>query len=128
VIDWLKPLGPSDLQGKRIIELGCGNGSLLVHIADFNPETIVGVDLGTAVQAARRNLVESARCSWAIEQADLCEWKGEPGEVVLCIGVLHHLMNPQDGFKAVLRATQPGGRFHFWVSPLRITQRSGLLR
>lgn len=115
VNEWLSPLLASDFEDKRVIELGCGNGSFLIHIAQLNPKSITGVDLGDAVQAARRNLSQYTQSSWGIEQADLCAWEGEPGDVVLCIGVLHHLSNPEDGFRAVLRATQLGGRFHCWV-------------
>jgi SAM-dependent methyltransferase len=36
-------------------------------------------------------------------------------DFVYCIGVLHHLNDPEQGFEAVLRHTRPGGRFHCWV-------------
>jgi SAM-dependent methyltransferase len=36
-------------------------------------------------------------------------------DLVYCIGVLHHLVDPEAGFRAVLKHTRPGGRFHCWV-------------
>jgi SAM-dependent methyltransferase len=36
-------------------------------------------------------------------------------DLVYCIGVIHHLQDPDAGFRAVLRATRPAGRFHCWV-------------
>jgi SAM-dependent methyltransferase len=115
VIDWIAPLESEDFAGKHVLELGCGNGSILVHLASFGPASLRGVDLGASVDAARRNLAEGARCPWKVEQGDLCSWQGEPADIVLCIGVLHHLADPYAGFRAVVRATRSGGRFHCWV-------------
>ncbi len=36
-------------------------------------------------------------------------------DVVYCIGVLHHLKDPQKGFESVIRNTKAGGKFHCWV-------------
>ena len=36
-------------------------------------------------------------------------------DLVYCIGVLHHLADPDAGFRSLLRHTRPGGRFHAWV-------------
>jgi SAM-dependent methyltransferase len=115
VEDWLLPLTGADITAKRVLELGCGNASLLVHLASFSPAFIEGVDLGRAVESARRNLSRGARCCWAVHQADMCTWRGEQADLTICIGVLHHLANPRAGFEAVLANTKPGGLFHCWV-------------
>lgn len=57
-IDWMQPLQKSDFEGKDVLELGCGNGSLLVHSCHWQPRRIVGVDLGASVQTARRNVAD----------------------------------------------------------------------
>jgi hypothetical protein len=41
VCDWFLPLEKNDIEGKTILELGCGNASLLLHILDWAPETLV---------------------------------------------------------------------------------------
>lgn len=112
--DWMKPITRREVQGKTVLELGCGNASLMVHMAEWKPSFLEGVDLGDSVQTAELNMAHKERVK--ITQADLVSFTGEkPYDLVYCIGVLHHLQEPENGFEAVLRNTKPGGRFHCWV-------------
>lgn len=118
--EWLAPLTRGDVAGRRVLELGCGNASLLVHMAGgWNCGFAEGVDLGASVIPARENLtragVDPAR--WRVTSGDLISHRDASGgaDVVYCIGVLHHLKEPADGFASVLQNTRPGGHFHCWV-------------
>ena len=114
--DWLSPLGSESFKNKEVLELGCGNGSLLIHALSFMPSKLVGVDLGDSVLSARKNLnKEITNGNVDIVQADLVDYRGSEFDLVYCIGVLHHLKNPQDGFNSVLENTKKGGKFHVWV-------------
>lgn len=113
-LDWMSPLTPKDLQGAAVIELGYGNGSLLVHAATCSPARLVGVELGDTELVARANLAETGVVPELIK-GDLCEVDAGRFDVAYCIGVLHHLKEPERGFQSLLRHTRPGGRFHAWV-------------
>jgi SAM-dependent methyltransferase len=115
VADWLAPITPSDIRGRRVLEMGCGNGSLLVHVARWAPAQLDGIDLGAAVESARRNLQASGAEHWNIQQADLETFRSAGYDLVYSIGVLHHLKDPKSGFESVVRNTRAGGRFHCWV-------------
>ncbi len=112
--DWMAPLERKDVQGKRVLELGCGNASLMVHMAEWKPSFLEGVDLGDSVATAEMNM--AGREDVQVTRADLVSFEGEhPFDLVYCIGVLHHLQSPEKGFESVLRNTKRGGRFHCWV-------------
>jgi SAM-dependent methyltransferase len=113
--DWMAPLQAADFHGRAVLELGCGNGSLLVHATRWSPRELVGVDLGSSVATARANLQTTGFAAAEVVQEDLVEFQSDGFDVVYCIGVLHHLRDPQAGFAAVVRNVKPGGRFHCWV-------------
>lgn len=113
--DWMAPLKQSDVEGRRVLELGCGNGSLLVHMAAWNPETLLGVDLGDSVVSATENLANTGHPRAEVVKGDLVEFRSDGYDVVYCIGVLHHLKEPEKGFLSVIANTCDGGRFHCWV-------------
>ena len=114
-LDWFLPLEPNELQGKAVLELGFGNGSLLYHMATFEPSRLAGVELGDTLDTAHHNLSHLPPGMLELRQGDLTQIDMGQFDLVYCIGVLHHLKIPEAGFQAVLRHTRPGGRFHCWV-------------
>jgi SAM-dependent methyltransferase len=114
--DWLLPVTESYVRGKSVLELGCGNGSLLVHMADWSPSFMEGVDLGDSVKSARENMGWLRFSNWRITQADMTKFRGTQAyDFVYSIGVLHHLREPKRGLDSVIANTRSGGRFHCWV-------------
>ena len=114
-VDWMAPLTSRDIENKRVLELGCGSGSLMVHMAAWQPTYLEGVDLGDSVASAEQNLSLTPFKNWKVTKDDLTTFKSSGFDLVYCIGVLHHLKNPKDGFDSVVRNTVPGGKFHCWV-------------
>jgi SAM-dependent methyltransferase len=113
-LDWFAPLTPDDLRGREVLELGFGNGSLLIHVAQCDPARLVGIDFGDTIDQTKRNLGGAAP-NIELHRGDLTTADLGQFDVVYCIGVIHHLSDPAAGFTAVLRHTRPGGRFHCWV-------------
>lgn len=113
--DWFAPLTPADFAGKMVLELGCGNGSLLLHVAEWGPQSLEGIDLGDSVLSAELNVERSGWNNCKIIRADLTSFARGGYDIVYCIGVLHHLLEPEKGFASVVRNTREGGRFHCWV-------------
>ncbi len=113
--DWFRPIDPAALVGKSVLELGFGNGSLLCHVGACRPARLVGVELGDTLARTRTNLAHLPPGMLELHRGDLTEVSLGRFDYVYCIGVLHHLARPREGFDAVLRHTAPGGHFHCWV-------------
>jgi SAM-dependent methyltransferase len=114
-VEWLDPVDPTSLAGASVLEMGFGNGSLLYHMGAYGPRRLCGVELGDTLEQTRRNLATLPADMLELHRGDLTTVDLGTFDFVYCIGVLHHLKNPEKGFEAVLRHTRPGGRFHCWV-------------
>ena len=113
--EWLEPLDPRELAGKTVLELGFGNGSLLAHVARYSPRRLAGIELGDTIEQTMRNLAHVPKEVLDLHRGDLTQADLGEFDFVYCIGVLHHLQDPERGFAAVVRSTKRGGRFHCWV-------------
>jgi ubiquinone/menaquinone biosynthesis C-methylase UbiE len=113
--DWFSPIGKKEVEEKTVLELGCGNGSLLTHLPKWRPQFIEGVDLGDSILSCKKNMYQTGFQSFKITRADLIDFESDGFDLVYSIGVLHHLKEPSAGFKSVVRNTKPGGKFHCWV-------------
>jgi SAM-dependent methyltransferase len=50
--DWFAPLTKYDIEGERVLELGCGNGLLKVHWVTWKLVYLEGIDLDDPVITA----------------------------------------------------------------------------
>ncbi len=111
---WIAPLKAEDFRDQVVLDGGCGKGRHIYLASQFGAGTVVGVDLSDAVEAAFKNTRELENVH--VVQADLLELPfRNPFTLIYSVGVLHHLPVPKQGFLALTRHVQPGGRISAWV-------------
>jgi len=113
-LDWIRPVEPEFLRGKTVLEGGCGKGRHTALAAELGVRDIVSMDLSDAVDAAFDNT--RAFDSVHIVQADLNRPPVKRAfDYAFSIGVLHHLPDPERGFRALVSRLMPGGAISAWV-------------
>lgn len=105
----------ASLQGKRVLDVGCGGGILAEAMA-ARGASVTGIDLGEAPLAvARLHLHESgARVDYRrISAEDLAAESPAAFDVVTCLEMLEHVPDPASTVAACARLVQPGGQVFF---------------
>jgi len=108
-------LSPQQLDGKLVLDAGCGMGRYL-RIAALTPSRgIVGMDLSRAVEAARELTAGLPRVS--LVRGDLLRlpFPAESFDIIYSLGVLDHTPDPRGAFLGLARLLKPGGRIVVWV-------------
>lgn len=113
-LDWLRPVDASFFAGRTILEGGCGKGRHTTLAAEFGARDIVAIDLSEAAEVAYANT--GMHPAVHVVQADLNHPPVKPVfDYAFSIGVLHHLPDPEQGFRALVSRVRPGGHVSAWV-------------
>jgi SAM-dependent methyltransferase len=112
---YFEPLGDGDLAGALAFEGGCGKGRHTYWALKAGAR-VVAVDFSRAVDVARANC-QSLAGERLFVQADLMALPFADGsfDLAYSLGVLHHLPEPEDGFRKLSALVRPGGKVLIYV-------------
>jgi ubiquinone/menaquinone biosynthesis C-methylase UbiE len=105
------------LRGRSILDAGCGSGHRLLGFAKKCPQTnFLGVDMTAASLNVARQLAERHKLgNVRFEQGDLLELNLDARfDLIMSIGVIHHLEDAQRGLDNLCRLLAPGGHILLW--------------
>jgi ubiquinone/menaquinone biosynthesis C-methylase UbiE/uncharacterized protein YbaR (Trm112 family) len=113
-LNYMRPHGPEFFRGKTVLDAACGNGRFAHYAAKYGAE-VWAIDLGPAVEVARRNTEEFDNAQ--VVQADLHElpFALESFDFIYSIGALHHLPDPEGAFQSLLRYLKPEGEMQVYL-------------
>src|SRR5204863_3669997 len=118
-LDYMQPHGPEWFSGISVLDVGTGSGRH-AREADLLGAHVVAVDLGDSIDVARHNLPESV----LTVQADAEDLPFAPAsfDLVMSVGVLHHLEDTESALRKLAAYVRPGGHLHvylYWQPPYR---------
>jgi len=100
-------------RGKKILIAGCGTGYEPLNMAMRYPEArILGVDLSVPSLAyGKQKSVEFGIENIEFMQADILDLEdlGQQFDLITCVGVLHHMEDPAEGWRKLLSCLKPDG-------------------
>lgn len=103
--------------GQRVLDVGCGTGSLVVLVEKLHPEVeAVGLDPDAKALARARRKAQRARVPSRFDQgfSDTMEYPPASFDHVFSSFMFHHLENDQklETLRQVGRVLKPGGYLH----------------
>lgn len=108
----LKPLDRDSFRGKLVLDAGCGYGRYSACMARFGAR-VVGMDFSDAVAAAARRAAEDG---FLLVRGDILRPPfGRRFDLVVSIGVIHHLPDPFEAFERLVACARPAGTVVVWV-------------
>ena len=97
-----------DLQGLRVLDVGCGGGILSEALAERGA-SVVGIDLAeSALQAAEAHRAGQA-VEYRLESSRETAARGEVFDVVTCMEMLEHVADPAAVLRDIHALLKPGG-------------------
>ncbi|TSC96018.1 MAG: putative methyl transferase [Parcubacteria group bacterium Athens1014_10] len=112
---WISPFSQEVFKDKKVLDAGCGMGRNSYWLLKYGAKEVVGFDFDQrSIAAARKNL--SSFSNVKIEFRSIYNLPLENEfDIAFCIGVIHHLENPQLAIKNLIKAVRPGGLILIWV-------------
>lgn len=105
-----------NIRGRTVVEFGCGPGRFL-DIAKSMGATVIGLELTSAVDVARKNLGAGPGVFLVQGSALSPPFRKGVFDFGFTIGVLHHTPAPCQGAKALIDVVRPGGGVAVSVYP-----------
>jgi 2-polyprenyl-3-methyl-5-hydroxy-6-metoxy-1,4-benzoquinol methylase len=106
----------NDLQGKSVLEIGCGAGLVSSHLAKAGAE-LIAVDLTDQAIEITKARFDLKNLSADIKQMDAekMEFEHDTFDFVISWGVIHHSGNMQNILDEIYRVLKPCGKAYLMV-------------
>jgi SAM-dependent methyltransferase len=114
--DIVEPLLPmAELRGARVAEVGSGSGRIVNMLLDAGAASVVAVEPSEAVATLRQNTEARRHQVHILNTTGDRLPAGQKLDLVVAIGVLHHIVDPLPVVRAAYNALRPGGRVLIWL-------------
>jgi ubiquinone/menaquinone biosynthesis C-methylase UbiE len=102
-----------DLNGKIVLDLGCGYGGLMLAVAEMGAERVLGVDVSEErVAFARRRLQPAARAFPVLADAASLPFPDQSVDIIVSDSAIEHLHDLRAALREMVRVLRPGGRVY----------------
>lgn len=111
---YFRDLDLEGLRGKVGLDAGCGKGRFTRILARYLDHE-VALDGSIAAEAAARNLSDCANITVMRSDLRTAPFAPESFDFISSLGVLHHLDDPQEGFRQLHGLLAPGGQMLLYL-------------
>lgn len=99
-----------DLQGLKVLEIGCGRGSFARHLQQQGADLVAADFSEHAIEIAKRRLAGLSHCKLLVADIQDIPFDSETFDVVVSLATLEHVRDPDAGLAELVRVARLGGR------------------
>jgi len=100
-------LGAVTISGRKVIDVGCGDGTYTIELLQGSPRDILGIDpAASAIERARESSAGRTGIRFAVASVYDLASLGETFDVAVVRGVLHHLDRASDAVAEIARVAR----------------------
>ena len=122
----LRALG--DVEGRRVLDIGCGEGRFCRLLAGLGAE-VTGIDLTEGLMERARALSEGVGTYLAGNAHDLAGVEDESFDLAVSYIVMVDLFKYREAIRSAFRVLRPAGRFIVCnIHPMRMAKTNGWIR
>jgi len=103
------------LEGKSLLNLGCGAGKEAVVLQRYSGAEVFAVDLNFSLLALGERVRDHPRIHFVQASVFSLPFRERSFDYVFSHGVLMHTYSTKKGVEALSRFVRPDGTFYFWV-------------
>lgn len=108
-------LTPADLKGARVADIGSGSGRIVGMLLGAGAGHVVAIEPSAAMDVLKANLIEQAQNITFVQDRGEAVGEQQNLDLVVSIGVIHHIPDPAPVMKAAHKALKPGGKMLVWL-------------
>jgi ubiquinone/menaquinone biosynthesis C-methylase UbiE len=101
-----------DLRGKRVLDLGCGEGTYSIAAAQRGAR-VTGIDMSETMLESARGRASAAGISieWCRASAESLPYNAETFDIIMAVTIYCFLTEPLQAMREAHRVLRPGGAF-----------------
>ncbi|PKL49342.1 MAG: hypothetical protein CVV42_06525 [Candidatus Riflebacteria bacterium HGW-Riflebacteria-2] len=106
------PIEPETVKGAIVLVGGAGRGREVYHLSKMGAKTIIALDLGREIYAARKLLQSCSDSELLLIRSDLVQMPLQSNlvDIAICDHALQHVHDHKQGFRELARVTRNGGQ------------------
>jgi SAM-dependent methyltransferase len=108
-------LGPEDVRERVVADIGSGTGRIVNMLLDAGAARVVALEPSESFEVVAANTADRAERVEVIRGDGTAIPQDRNFDLVVSIGVLHHIENPGPVVDAARRALKPGGAMFVWL-------------
>ncbi len=114
-LSYIAPIDKYFFRDKIVLDAGCGAGRHAYFAAKYGAKMVIALDNSEKAMVSALDNTKGLP-NVQVAKVDIYNLTAEKlVDYIFCIGVLHHLPDPQLGFKKLVQLLEIGGAISIWV-------------